>query len=103
MLSPLASLLSCLLVGLLAWTDSSSRGNNVDLKTKAASCSMSKKYETDGPEAAEIAKYLPYFPFKGISRFYDIGGFLNEPAVFQRIVNIFVDRYDEIGIDVIAG
>ncbi len=26
---------------------------------------MTKKvYETDGPEAKEIAQYLPYFPFK---------------------------------------
>jgi anionic cell wall polymer biosynthesis LytR-Cps2A-Psr (LCP) family protein len=62
-----------------------------------------KKYEQDGAEAREIAAYLPYFPFKGIPRFYDIGGFLYEPKVFQRIVDIFADRYREIGIDVIAG
>ena len=61
------------------------------------------KYEQDGPEAREIAKYLPYFPFKGIDRFYDIGGFLFHPEIFQRIINIFADRYREIGIDVIAG
>jgi hypothetical protein len=24
------------------------------------------KYKQDGPEAKEIAQYLPYFPFKGI-------------------------------------
>lgn len=46
---------------------------------------------------------VPYFPFKGIPRFYDIGGFLAEPEVFQQIVDIFVDRYREIGIDSIAG
>lgn len=61
------------------------------------------KYEQDGPEAKEIAQYLPYFPFKGIPRFYDIGGFLYEPEVFQRIVDIFVERYREIGIDMVAG
>lgn len=61
------------------------------------------KYKQDGEEAKEIAKYLPYFPFKGIDRFYDIGGFLCEPAVFQKIVDIFVERYEAIGIDVIAG
>jgi hypothetical protein len=61
------------------------------------------KYEQDGDEARDIAKHLPYFPFKGIDRFYDIGGFLYQPQVFQRIVDIFVDRYREIGIDVIAG
>ena len=39
----------------------------------------------------------------GIPRFYDIGGFLAEPEVFQRIVDIFVARYAEIGIDSVAG
>mmetsp|Transcript_15581 Transcript_15581/g.24238 ORF Transcript_15581/g.24238 Transcript_15581/m.24238 type:complete len:219 (-) Transcript_15581:159-815(-) len=62
-----------------------------------------EKYEQDGDAAKEIAKYLPYFPFKGIPRFYDIGGFLDEPAVFQRIVDIFVARYESIGIDRVAG
>lgn len=64
---------------------------------------VSSKYQQDGPEAKEIAHYLPYFPFKGIPRFYDIGGFLYEPQVFQNIVDIFADRYREIGVDVIAG
>ncbi|KAL7535021.1 hypothetical protein ACHAWF_005026 [Thalassiosira exigua] len=62
-----------------------------------------KKYEQDGEEAREIAKTLPYFPFKGIPKFYDIGGFLEKPEVFQQIVDIFVERYAEIGIDSIAG
>jgi len=62
-----------------------------------------KKYAQDGPEAKEISQYLPYFPFKGIDRFYDIGGFLYEPAIFQKVVDIFVDRYNEIGIDAVAG
>ena len=62
-----------------------------------------KVYETDGPEAKEIARYLPYFPFKGIPRFYDIGGFLANPEVFQKIVDIFASRYDDIGIDSVAG
>ena len=65
----------------------------------------SNKYQQDGPEAKEIAQYLPYFPFKGIPRFYDIGGFLYEPSVFQKIVDIFTERYQAEGlqIDVIAG
>ena len=65
------------------------------------SSNMTKKvYETDGPEAKEIAQYLPYFPFKGIPRFYDIGGFLANPEIFQKIVDIFVSRYDDIGIEI---
>lgn len=60
-------------------------------------------YEQDGPEARLIAQYLPYFPFKGIPRFYDIGGFLSEPAVFARIIDIFASRYQHHSIDVIAG
>jgi len=62
-----------------------------------------KTYEQDGEEARSIAKYLPYFPFKGIPRFYDIGGFLAEPAVFQQIVDVLAARYVEIGIDSVAG
>lgn len=50
-----------------------------------------------------LLQYLPWFPFKGIPRFYDIGAFLYEPAVFQKVVDIFVDRYREIGIDAVAG
>lgn len=73
--------------------------NNEDKDTVV----VATKYEQDGQEAHEIAKYLPYFPFKGIPRFYDIGGFLAEPSIFQKIVDIFVDRYREIGIDSIAG
>ena len=61
------------------------------------------EYLQDGPEAREIAPFLPYFPFKGIPRFYDIGGFLQEPAMFQKIVDIFVARYSKLDIDVIAG
>lgn len=64
---------------------------------------IKKIYEQDGDEAREIAQYLPYFPFKGIPRFYDIGGFLEKPKVFQQIVDIFVARYNEIGIDSVAG
>jgi adenine phosphoribosyltransferase len=61
------------------------------------------QYAQDGPEAKEIAKYMPYFPFKGIPRFYDIGGFLCEPEVFQKTVDIFVERYKTLDIDLIAG
>eukprot|EP00565_Helicotheca_tamesis_P000529 CAMPEP_0185726668 /NCGR_PEP_ID=MMETSP1171-20130828/2571_1 /TAXON_ID=374046 /ORGANISM="Helicotheca tamensis, Strain CCMP826" /LENGTH=235 /DNA_ID=CAMNT_0028395061 /DNA_START=159 /DNA_END=866 /DNA_ORIENTATION=- len=74
-----------------------------NIVTVSSESSVPNKYQQDGEEAKEIAKYLPYFPFKGIPRFYDIGGFLAEPEVFQRIVDIFVDRYAEIGIDSVAG
>ena len=60
-------------------------------------------YLQDGPEAQKIAEVIPYFPFKGIPRFYDIGGFLKEPEVFQMIVDIFVDRYKALDIDSICG
>jgi adenine phosphoribosyltransferase len=60
-------------------------------------------YEQDGPEALEISKHLPYFPFKGIPRFYDIGGFLYQPDVFEKIVTIFANRYRSMEVDVIAG
>jgi len=72
-------------------------GSNYQMSTE------NKVYEQDGAEAREIAKAIPYFPFKNIPRFYDIQGFLNKPDVFQKIVDIFVERYDGIGIDAVAG
>ena len=33
---------------------------------------------------------IPYFPFKGIPRFYDIGGFLKPPAGTQRVRHLLV-------------
>ena len=79
---------------------------NSHIANPGLQCSMSSldlKYKQDGDEAKAIAEYLPYFPFKGIDRFYDIGGFLAEPEIFQKIVDIFVERYKAIGIDSVAG
>ena len=81
----------------------SSEQQNCNTQNNIMSASDNKKYKQDGDEARQIAQYLPYFPFKGIPRFYDIGGFLEKPEVFQQIVDIFVERYNEIGIDSIAG
>lgn len=67
------------------------------------SAEKQNKYKQDGPEAAEIASVIPYYPFKGIPRFYDIGGFLARPDIFQKIVDIFVDRYSELKIDAVGG
>ena len=66
-------------------------------------CAHGQAYDQDGAEAREIAKVIPYFPFKGIPRFYDIAGFLSKPEVFQKIVDVFVERYRGIGIDAVAG
>ena len=77
--------------------------NSSSTNTKTDTTMASNKYQQDGPEAKEIAQYLPYFPFKGIPRFYDIGGLMKEPKVFQKVVDIFVERYKELEIDVVAG
>lgn len=37
------------------------------------------EYARDGPEAQRIARTIPYYPFKGIERFYDIGGTTRAP------------------------
>jgi hypothetical protein len=88
-------------------TESSSRSNGAAVSNSGStdhnSNNSSSKYRQDGAEAREIARHLPYFPFKGIPRFYDIGGFLYQPDVFQRIVTIFADRYRDMAVDVIAG
>lgn len=40
-----------------------------------------------------IASVIPYYPFKGIDRFYDIGGLLLHPELFQTTVDILTERY----------
>ncbi len=50
-----------------------------------------------------IAAAIPYYAFKGIDRFYDISGLLLEPALFQRTVDILLERYKGMAIDKIGG
>ena len=50
-----------------------------------------------------IAAVIPYYPFKGIDRFYDISGLLMEPSLFRRTTDILVDRYRGQKIDKIGG
>ena len=61
------------------------------------------EYEQDGPIARRIASVTPYFPFKGIDRFYDIGGFLKDPEAFALVVEVMVERYRGVEIDSICG
>ena len=63
----------------------------------------SAAYEQDGEAAKRIAAVIPYYPFKGIARFYDITGFLTRPDIFQEVVDIFVARYRGKQIDSIGG
>jgi adenine phosphoribosyltransferase len=86
-------------------TDAIADSNDIGSNSRIMHASK-RTYEQDGDEAREIAKHLPYYPFKGISKFYDIGGFLAKPDIFQEIVDIFVARYSGGGdhaIDSIAG
>jgi adenine phosphoribosyltransferase len=88
---------------LLSYSYSSFANDSCTSTIDDMSSTANNKYKQDGQEAKEIAQYLPYFPFKGIPRFYDIGGFLYQPAVFQKIVDIFAERYAELKVDVICG
>ena len=60
-------------------------------------------YSPNGEVAKRIASVTPYFPFKGIERFYDIGGFLKDPEAFQLAIDVFVERYRGKNIDSICG
>jgi adenine phosphoribosyltransferase len=60
-------------------------------------------YKQDGPEAIQIASVIPYYPFHGVPRFYDISGMLHNPNIFQLCINIFVERYASLEVDCIAG
>jgi adenine phosphoribosyltransferase len=60
-------------------------------------------YAQDGPEAHTIAAVIPYYPFHGVPRFYDISGMTQNPEVFQLCIDVFVRRYKALGVDCIAG
>ena len=64
---------------------------------------MASEYEQDGEAARRIAAVIPYYPFKGIPRFYDIGGFLQRPDIFQEVIDILAARYKDMKIDSIGG
>lgn len=60
-------------------------------------------YTQDGPEAQRIANVIPYYPFHGVPRFYDISGMTQDPEAFQLCIDVFVKRYASLDIDCIAG
>ena len=60
-------------------------------------------YQQDGEAAKRIASVIPYYPYKGIPRFYDINGFLTNPTIFQEVVDIFAARYRDLKVDSIGG
>lgn len=57
----------------------------------------------DGPVARRIAEAIPYYPFHGVPRFYDISGMLQSPELFQLCIDVFARRYAALEIDCIAG
>ena len=61
------------------------------------------EYKQDGPEALAIAAVIPYYPFHGVPRFYDISGMTHNPEIFQLCIDVFVRRYRQLGVDCIAG
>lgn len=69
----------------------------------AAAGGAKKEYLQDGPEARRIAAVVPYYPFNGIPRFYDISGILADPDIFKLCIDIFVERYASLQVDFIAG
>ena len=67
------------------------------------SAGIEGEYTQDGPEAIKIASVIPYYPFHGVPRFYDISGMVQNPEIFQLCIDIFVKRYLALGVDCIAG
>lgn len=61
------------------------------------------EYEHDGPIARQIAAVIPYYPFHGVDRFYDISGMTHNPHVFQLCIDVFVRRYANMNVDAVAG
>eukprot|EP00457_Paulinella_chromatophora_P009365 gb/GEZN01009429.1/.p1 GENE.gb/GEZN01009429.1/~~gb/GEZN01009429.1/.p1 ORF type:complete len:243 (+),score=42.03 gb/GEZN01009429.1/:37-765(+) len=89
-----------------AATAKKSGKTNGSIKKAGPTTKKTKKstaYETNGDIAKEIASVIPYYPFKGIDRFYDIGGFLSKPSIFQKVIDVFVERYQALEFDSIIG
>ena len=57
----------------------------------------------NGPLAAEVAKSMPYFPFKGIERFYDISPVIANPDLFNRLCDVLAAHIKTVGATKIAG
>ena len=75
-----------------------------EFKARSARLTMADaEYAQDGPVAQKIAAVIPYYPFKGIPRFYDINGFTQRPEIFQLVIDVFVARYKEMGVTSIGG
>lgn len=65
--------------------------------------SSSTEYLQDGADAIKIASVIPYYPFHGVPRFYDISGMTHNPEAFKLCIDIFTKRYSNLDIDCIAG
>mmetsp|Transcript_35819 Transcript_35819/g.65024 ORF Transcript_35819/g.65024 Transcript_35819/m.65024 type:complete len:337 (-) Transcript_35819:274-1284(-) len=59
--------------------------------------------ETDGPLAKEIAAIIPYYPYKKLDRFYDVGGLLAHPKLFNAMCAVMAKRYRKLGVTKILG
>ena len=85
-------------------TDSQQTCMGSQLSSLMATAGTSRAdYTPDGPVAKRIASVTPYFPFKGIPKFYDIGGFLKDPEAFALVVEVLVERYKNENITSICG
>mmetsp|Transcript_21250 Transcript_21250/g.27883 ORF Transcript_21250/g.27883 Transcript_21250/m.27883 type:complete len:241 (+) Transcript_21250:121-843(+) len=74
-----------------------------DESNKVTDAVSLSQYEPDGVIARKIAASIPYYPFKGIDRFYDIGGMMADPNLFQLAIDVFVARYKDRDFDSIGG
>ncbi len=61
------------------------------------------EFRQDGAVAQRIASVIPYYPFHGVDRFYDISGMCQDPEAFKLCIDVFVRRYASIGVDAIVG
>mmetsp|Transcript_60322 Transcript_60322/g.143701 ORF Transcript_60322/g.143701 Transcript_60322/m.143701 type:complete len:335 (-) Transcript_60322:126-1130(-) len=57
---------------------------------------------SEGPLAKEIAGVIPYFPFKGIEKFYDIQGLMKYPKLFNALCAVMAKRYRKRGVTKLA-
>lgn len=61
-----------------------------------------KSCRKDTPEQ-QIVRHLPVYKFKGIDKFYDISGILEDPTVFQLVVDRLANVCRRLTLDYIGG
>lgn len=52
----------------------------------------------DGALAKEVAKVIPYYPYKKLEKFYDVQGLLHHPNLFDAVCTVMAKKFRKMGV-----